>query len=39
MNNSSLIDWRLETTMVDSVLSNEGQIVDQTRELLEEELV
>ncbi len=33
------MDWRRETVLADHVLSNEGQTIDPTRGLLEEELV
>ncbi len=33
------VDWQRETALEDHVLSNEGQTMDPTRGLLEEELV
>lgn len=36
---SRFVDWRMETLMADRILSNQGQIMDQTEGLMAEELV
>ena len=33
------VDWRMETLMADRILSNQGEIMDQTVEIMAEELV